>query len=119
MWALRHPEFFPVDVNRADLEALLRVPGLGIISARRILKSRRVGTLCYGDLHKLGVVMKRARFFLTAPDAENSLLGLDPSVLRRRLLSVEPQAIKPKQLSLDDIPGFQPEVFKDAVMGQF
>jgi hypothetical protein len=63
--------------------------------------------------------MKRARFFLTAPDAENSLLGLDPSVLRRRLLSVEPQAIKPKQLSLDDIPGFQPEVFKDAVMGQF
>ncbi len=119
MWALRHPEFFPVDVNRADLEALLRVPGLGLISARRILKSRRVGTLYYQDLQKLGVVMKRARFFLTAPDAENSLLGLDPSVLRRRLLSVEPQAIRPKQLLLDDIPGFQPEVFKDAVMGQF
>ncbi len=119
MWALRHPEFFPVDVNQADFEALLRVPGLGMISARRILQARRVGRLSIDDLAKLGVVMKRARYFLSAPGSDVTILGLDPLNLRRRLLNVEPPAFRPKQLSLNDLPGFQPEVFKDAVMGQF
>lgn len=119
MWALRHPELFPVDVNRADLEMLLRVPGLGLISARRIIKARRVSTLRHEDLAALGLVMKRARFFLTAPGVENACLGLDPTRLRQRLLQIEPKVIKPKQLLFNDIPGFQPEVFKDAVMGQF
>jgi predicted DNA-binding helix-hairpin-helix protein len=119
MWALRHPELFPVDVNRADLETLLRVPGLGLISARRIIQTRRVSPLNYEDLHKLGLVMKRARFFLSAPGYEKGVLGLDPAVLRQRLLRVEPQVIKPKQLSFNAFPGFQPDVFRDAVMGQF
>ena len=64
-WALRHPEFFPVEVNRADYEALLRVPGIGVVSARRILLARRSGSLRAEDLKKLGVVMKRAQYFLT------------------------------------------------------
>lgn len=119
MWALRHPEQFPVDVNRADFEMLLRVPGLGMISARRIVQARRVGTLTIDDLAGLGVVMKRARFFLHSPGCENSLLGLDPKKLRRQLLGAEPQINRPRQLSFHDIPGFAPEVFKDAVMGQF
>jgi len=119
MWALRHPEIFPVDVNRADLELLLRVPGLGLISARRIVQARRVSIIKFEDLGRLGVVMKRARYFLSAPGSENHLLGLDPQKVRQRLLAVEPQVIKPKQLLLSDIPGFQPDVFKDAVMGQF
>ena len=119
MWALRHPEYFPVDVNHADLEALLRVPGLGLISARRILQARRVSQIKYDDLGKIGVVMKRARYFLVAPGYESCCLGLDPSVIRQRLLRVEPKIIKPKQLSFFDLPDFQPEIFRDAVMGQF
>jgi putative DNA modification/repair radical SAM protein len=65
-WALRHPEFFPVEANRADREELLRVPGVGMISADRIIEARRFGPLRPENLRKLGVVMKRARFFLTA-----------------------------------------------------
>ena len=65
-WAVNHPEFFPVEVNRADYEALLRVPGIGVTSARRILQARRGGSLNAEELRRLGVVMKRAQYFLTA-----------------------------------------------------
>ncbi|MCL2747671.1 MAG: putative DNA modification/repair radical SAM protein [Oscillospiraceae bacterium] len=65
-WALRHPEFFPVEVNAASYETLLRVPGLGVISAKRIIAARRLGPIALEDLRKLGVVMKRASYFLTA-----------------------------------------------------
>ena len=65
-WALNHPEFFPVEVNSADYETLLRVPGLGVISARRIVAARRQTAIRLEDLRKLGVVMKRAQYFLTA-----------------------------------------------------
>ncbi len=64
-WALRNPHFFPVEVNRADYEALLRVPGLGVRSAKRIIYARRVHSLDYDALKKIGVVMKRARYFIT------------------------------------------------------
>lgn len=119
MWALRHPERFPVDVNRADLGLLLRVPGLGMISAQRIIRARRVGTLSYDDLVKLGVVMKRARYFLSAPGAASADLSIDPLILRRKLLAGEPQGVKPKQLSFTDLPEFRREVRHDAITGQF
>lgn len=119
MWALRHPERFPIDANRADFEMLLRVPGLGVLSAQRIIRARRVGILRYEDLVKLGIVMKRARFFLAAPGSVTGDLGLDPHLLRRRLLASEPGASKPVQLSLNDFPGFLPEVWQQAVTGQF
>jgi putative DNA modification/repair radical SAM protein len=64
-WALRNPQFFPVEVNRAEYEALLRVPGLGVRSAKRILAARRVHSLGFDDLKKIGVVLKRARYFIT------------------------------------------------------
>ena len=65
-WALAHPDFFPVEANTADYETLLRVPGVGVVSARRILSARRAGRLHIDDLRRLGVVMKRAQYFLTA-----------------------------------------------------
>jgi putative DNA modification/repair radical SAM protein len=65
-WALRHPEVFPVDVNRADYETLLRVPGIGVKSARLIVASRRHGKLSSYGLKKIGVVMKKARYFITS-----------------------------------------------------
>ena len=64
-WALRHLELFPVEINRADYRTLLRVPGLGVKSARRILAARRSSRLDFGDLKKLGVVLKRAAYFIT------------------------------------------------------
>ncbi|MFQ3573319.1 MAG: putative DNA modification/repair radical SAM protein [Thermodesulfovibrionales bacterium] len=65
-WALRHPEFFPVDVQKASYEELLRVPGIGLKSAKRIINARRYSTLNSRSLMKLGVVMKRARYFITS-----------------------------------------------------
>ena len=63
-WALRHLEQFPVEVNRADYELLLRVPGIGVKSARRILTARKTGSLDFDGLKKLGVVLKRAKYFV-------------------------------------------------------
>ncbi len=64
-WALRHMEFFPVDVNRASYNSLLRVPGVGVLSAKRILTARRTTSLTFDGLKKLGVVLKRAQYFIT------------------------------------------------------
>ena len=63
-WALRHMNLFPVDPNRADYEMLLRVPGIGVTSAKRILTARRVRRLDRDNLKRLGVTMKRAQHFL-------------------------------------------------------
>lgn len=63
-YALAHPELYPVDVNRASYDMLLRVPGIGVRSAQRIMEARRFGTLDEFGLKKLGVVMKRAQYFL-------------------------------------------------------
>ena len=64
-WAVRHLDYFPIEVNRASYEELLRVPGMGVKSARRIVASRRCTNLTFADLKKLGVVMKRAVYFIT------------------------------------------------------
>ncbi len=64
-WAVRHLENFPVEINRADYRTLLRVPGVGVKSARRIVAARRFGSLRFEDLKKMGVVLKRALYFIT------------------------------------------------------
>lgn len=64
-WALNHMEFFPIEVNRASLEELLRVPGIGVKSARRIVFARRSGSLSFDALKRMGVVLKRAQYFIT------------------------------------------------------
>lgn len=64
-WAVRHLEQFPVEINRADYRLLLRVPGIGVKSARRIVSARRFGRLNFEDLKKIGVVLKRALYFIT------------------------------------------------------
>lgn len=64
-WALNNMEHFPVEVNRASYEMLLRVPGIGVRSAKRIIMARKVKTLDFDDLKKLGIVLKRAQFFIT------------------------------------------------------
>lgn len=64
-WAVRHLEVFPVEVNRADYRLLLRIPGIGVKSARRIIAARRFGNLTFEDLKKMGIVLKRALYFIT------------------------------------------------------
>ncbi len=64
-WAVRHLELFPVEVNRADYQLLLRIPGVGVKSAKRIVAARRFGPLTFEDLKKIGVVLKRALYFIT------------------------------------------------------
>jgi hypothetical protein len=108
-WALRNMGFFPVEVLSAEYEALLRVPGIGPKSASRIVKARNAGSIRISSLSRLGVVMRRAKWFLTvggrlasegdgpegsagalrsrAPAARGAGLMLEhPELLRRELL---------------------------------
>ena len=102
-WALRHLEFFPVEVNRADYEALLRVPGIGVTSARRILVARRCAPLTFAGLKKLGVVLKRAQYFLTCGGKYLEGLRVSPDGVLRHLVAQERPMLAqgaPEQLSL-------------------
>ncbi len=99
-WALRHIALFPVEINRASYEELLRVPGIGVLSAQRIIRARRQGHLGLDDLVRLGVVMKRARYFITARGRSLESAALDSSSLRSRLTD-KPAIRKPQQLNLD------------------
>lgn len=92
-WALRHLEHFPVEVNRADPRMLLRVPGIGLVSARRIVAARRWGALDFETLGKFGVVLKRAAYFITCGGRMpvEDLLGRRQA-LRLRLLDRRPVA---------------------------
>ena len=80
-WALKHRERFPVDVNRADRELLLRVPGLGVKSVNRIIASRRHRILRLGDLERLAASVKRLRPFVVTADHRPVRL-IDKSGLR-------------------------------------
>ena len=107
-WALAHPECFPVEVNTADYETLLRVPGIGVLSARRILTARRCRAVQIEDLKKMGVVMKRAQYFLTAAGKTTEGLRFTQDSLLQNLIAVE-QPLLPQpemiQLSLFDSVG--------------
>lgn len=101
-WALRHPEWFPVDVNCADYEQLLRVPGLGVKSARLILASRRFSKLGFFQLKKMGVVMKKVQYFLTGSGLpSHTVHELGPQNVRRLLLPKPRKRVEGNQLLLD------------------
>ena len=83
-WALKNLDFFPIEVNRADYETLLRIPGIGAKTARRIIESRRSRTLSLDNLRRMGAILKRARYFLTAGGAYIERPD-DPARIRRLL----------------------------------
>lgn len=87
-WALQHLEQFPVEINRADYHTLLRVPGIGVKSAQRICGARRSGLLSFEDLKKLGVVLKRALYFITCNGRMMYRTKLDEDYITRNLLSL-------------------------------
>lgn len=85
-WALRHPEAFPVDINKADFEMLLRIPGIGVKSAKLIVVSRRYGRLGTEQLKKMGVVMKKAQYFITCHElAVRTIHEVSPETVRHLL----------------------------------
>lgn len=90
-WALRHLESFPVEINQADYYTLLRVPGIGYKSAGRIVKARRWTSIGFGDLKKMGVVLKRALYFITCSGKMLYPVRMDEDSIMRNLLNAKEQ----------------------------
>lgn len=108
-WAVRHPEFFPVEINTAPKAALLRIPGIGPKSALRILSARRQQHLGMAELKRMGVVLKRAQYFITC-NGRAAAYGTRQEIAAA-LLDPKAFAVGTQQLSLDD---FTPKVLPDA-----
>lgn len=104
-WAITHPEQFPVEIMTADLGRLLRVPGIGPTGARRILSARRTGLLHFDDLKKMGIVLKRAQFFILCGGRMREGLHFTADTLAFQLQAVERGSLPSsaaQQLSLFD-----------------
>ncbi len=90
-WALKHIELFPIEINQASYHDLLRVPGIGPTSARRILAQRRLAPLTCDTLSRTGVVMKRARYFLTCTGRFCGDVSMHPENIKNKLRKAERQ----------------------------
>ncbi|AEM74168.1 putative DNA modification/repair radical SAM protein [Caldicellulosiruptor acetigenus] len=114
MWALRNLDRFPIEVNRASYEELIRVPGIGIKSAKRIIKNRVFHSLGFEDLKKMGVVLKRAKYFITCNGKtfERYLIDLPPEKIKQKLIDKN-SLQRPQQLSF-----FDREVFTSVITGE-
>lgn len=97
-WAVRHLELFPVEINKADYYTLLRVPGIGTKSAKRIIAARRHAKLGFDDIKKMGVVLKRALYFITCEGKMMYHIPIEENYITRQLIYSE----KPTQLLLPD-----------------
>ena len=97
-WAVRHLELFPVEINKADYYTLLRVPGIGTKSAKRIIAARRHAKLGFSDIKKMGVVLKRALYFITCEGKMMYHIPIEENYITRQLIYGE----KPSQLLLPD-----------------
>ena len=108
-WALKHLEEFPVEINKADYHTLLRVPGIGYTSALRIIKARRIGALTFSDLKRIGVVLKRALYFVTCSGRMMYHTKMDEDYIARNLLNIKEKlpegayGMTYRQLSLFDV----------------
>ncbi len=100
-WALENLQLFPMEINKASYENLLRIPGVGVRSAFKIIKARRMGALNYGDLKKIGIVLKRAKYFITCKGKYYGGISIYPENIRRQLIQ-KPQDDQ-QQLSIFDL----------------
>ena len=121
-WALNHMERFPVEINDASYEALLRVPGVGVKSAQRIVQARRTGLLDYSGLKRIGVVLKRAQYFIICRGKTMDGLRFTPAGAFRALISERSAGMlphnTPEQLSLFDPPPIGREELVQCLTGQ-
>ena len=112
-WAVRHLECFPIEINRAPYEMLLRVPGVGVKSAMRIVSARRTATLSFADLKKIGVVLKRAIYFITCSGRMMYNTKLEEDYIVRNL-TTDKDRIK---FGSDGMTYKQMSLFDDSVFG--
>ena len=110
-WALKNMQFFPVEVNKAPVEALLRVPGIGTLGAYKIIKARKYAALDFDDLAKMRIVLKRARHFITCG---GKFYGSENAAAIKTMLMLEEKSEKYEQLSMFS----SPEVSLSALTGQ-
>lgn len=100
-WAIKNPHFFPIEINKASYKELLRVPGIGVTSAKRIVMTRKYSTIRYEHLKKLGVVIKRAKYFITANGEFLGFKQENPELIRNALM--EKKKMVSQQLKLFNI----------------
>lgn len=114
-WAIRHRHLFPVDINTAPRELLLRIPGLGVRNVDRIMKARQLRTLSFADLARIKVPLKRARYFIMTNEANPHLKFLESEDLRS-IIAPRP----PSQLGLFDsvVQHDSSEIFQSVLMGE-
>lgn len=115
-WAINHLEAFPVEVNKAPYAVLLRVPGIGVKSAQRIVQARRYATLDFQDLKKMGIVLKRALYFITCKGKMMYPVKIEEDYILRHMLDVQeklPAGIGESGL-YDQISLFDQEKFRNA-----
>lgn len=126
-WAMNHMDRFPMEINRASYDELLRVPGIGVTSARRIMTARRTASLSFPDLKKLGIVLKRAQYFITCRDKIAEGLKISQDGVLRALMSERelglyylnaPMNSQPEQLSFMGEPGLTQEDIQKCLTGQ-
>ena len=99
-YALRHPYLFPIDLNTADYEMILRVPGIGVRSAKLIINNRRFGRITLAHLKRMHVALNRAKYFITTKELPSNFVNLQPSLIRRKLQLPQEQQQQSVQLEL-------------------
>ena len=100
-WAIKNSHFFPIEINKASYKDLLRVPGIGVTSAKRIVMTRKYSTIRYEHLKKLGIVIKRAKYFIVVNGEFLGFKKENPELLRNTLM--EKEKMVSQQLKLFNI----------------
>jgi putative DNA modification/repair radical SAM protein len=99
-YALRNPQHFPIDINKAPYEMILRIPGIGVKSAKKIVAARKHRALRLEHLKKIGIVMKRAKYFMLTADPTFKEIDFYPDVIREQLTHEKYKKTQTQQLSL-------------------
>ena len=111
-WALRNMELFPVEINRADYNTLLRIPGIGVKSARRIVSARRFTRLSFQDLKKMGIVLKRAQHFITCDGKYFGSKTTNPEQLKLEIINPASEKKDIRQISMFDEVSFEDKLIQ-------
>ena len=119
-WALNNLNYFPVEINKAPYEMLLRIPGIGVTSAKKILKIRRVHNLTFDDLKKLRVILKRAKYFITCSGKYFGQIPFDDISIRNKIIEnnlPKRTLVDPNQISFFDSNSInRPDNFSDIIL---
>ena len=118
-WAVRNLDKFPIEINKADYEMILRVPGIGVRSAKKIIMARRVTTLRFDDLKKIGIVLKRAKYFIICNGSRFDGKNYNEQSIKSNLLT-DGKSLEENQLLLfNDRPALpDPESLMTAATGE-